>query len=162
MASEPAIGLLRLASLWLSLADTKHTIMSTRAAAAASAPLAFGTSACNRTPGRRATRAMTSAASAICGTARGETNDVASKLGTPAAASASRISTFVAVGMGVGSAWKPSRVPTSVTSTLRSVGSRGEKLRAGAVMADAARGRPRGAIARDYHRCRRRVRWGFR
>ena len=58
--------------------------MSTLAAAARSAPRALGTNAVRRTPGLRSMSAMTSEASAICGTARGDTKEVASTLVTPA------------------------------------------------------------------------------
>ena len=69
---------------------------------------------------RRVSSDSTSCASASCGTARGLTNDVASMWRTPAAIIASMISALTAVSMNRSSDWKPSRVPTSVTRTLRS------------------------------------------
>ncbi len=53
---------------------------------------------------------------ASCGTARGDTKEVASIRGTPASMSRSMNSIFRAVGMKPRSAWKPSRGPTSVIS----------------------------------------------
>ena len=72
------MDLLRLALQWVSEAETKQAIMSTLAAAARSAPRALGTSAVRRTPGRRWICAITSEASANCGTARGVTRGNAS------------------------------------------------------------------------------------
>ena len=119
-ASAASSDLLRLVRQCVSEADTKDAIMSTLAAAARSAPRALGTRPVSRTPGRRSISAITSAASASCGTARGDTNEVTSKLRTPALISAFITCALVSVGMNSGSDWKPSRVPTSVTSTKRS------------------------------------------
>ena len=98
-ASDPSIDALRLAWLCVSLADTKHTISSTPAPSARSAPRALGTSAAIWASARRRTRASTSCASASCGTARGLTNDVASMWRTPAAISASMTSALTSVGI---------------------------------------------------------------
>ena len=54
LASDPAIGALRFAWLCVSLADTKHTISSTPAPSARSAPRALGTSAARCASARRA------------------------------------------------------------------------------------------------------------
>ncbi len=62
-------------------------------------------------------RAITSAASAICGTHLGETKDVASIDGTPASASASISATFTSVGTTPFSFCSPSRGPTSTRRT---------------------------------------------
>src|SRR5258706_1883786 len=56
---------------------------------------------------------MTSAASRNCGTAFGETNDVASILATPVCERRSMISTLRSVGIQFGSIWNPSRATTS-------------------------------------------------
>jgi len=61
--------------------------------------------------------ASTSAASAICGTARGLTKDVTSSLRTPAATMASMVAILSRVGMKSCSIWNPSRVPTSQIRT---------------------------------------------
>ena len=120
------MDLFRLAWQCVSEADTKDAIMSTLAAAARSAPRALGTRAVRRTPGRRSMRAITSAASASCGTARGDTKEVASTLRTPAPIRRLIRSALASVGMKRDSDWKPSRVPTSVTSTKRSSPAAGE------------------------------------
>ena len=62
-------------------------------------------------------RAITSAASAICGTHFGDTNDVASIAGTPASASVSISATFTSVGTIAFSFCSPSRGPTSTMRT---------------------------------------------
>ena len=85
-------------------AETKLAIMSTWAAAARSAPRALGTKPVKRTPGLRCTCAITCMASAICGTALGDTNDVVSKLCTPASIKPLMTSTLRSVGMKMGSA----------------------------------------------------------
>ena len=59
--------------------------------------------------------ARTSAASAMAGTAFGETNEVTSILCRPVRASWFTISIFVAVGTNAFSIWKPSRTATSFT-----------------------------------------------
>ena len=64
-------------------------------------------------PGRRVMAAMTSAASRSWGIALGDTNEVTSMRGNPAAASRFTTSIFWSVGMNSGSIWNPSRVPTS-------------------------------------------------
>ena len=119
-AIAASIDLLRLAWQWVSEAEMNEAIMSTLAAAARSAPRALGTRAVRRTPARRLTMSINCVASASCGTARGETNEVASKLTTPASIKALINSALTSVGMNSFSDWKPSRVPTSVTSTKRS------------------------------------------
>ena len=92
-----------LARLWLSLAETTVWIRSTPASTARTAPLSFGTSAAYTAPGRRAILAITASASRSCGTALGETNDVTSMRGRPAAERRSTTSTFSSVGMNSGS-----------------------------------------------------------
>src|SRR5215217_3221734 len=62
---------------------------------------------------------MTSAASASCGTAFGLTKLVTSMTGRPAAVSASTNAIFALVGIVVASFWRPSRGPTSTTTTSR-------------------------------------------
>ena len=71
-------------------------------------------------------RAITSAASAICGTHFGDTNDVASIAGRPASVSMSISATLTSVGTIAFSFCKPSRGPTSHSRTAR--GSSGEAL----------------------------------
>ncbi len=93
-------------------------ISSTPAAAARSAPLAFGTRAANLVPRERSSFASTSAASTSCGTARGDTNEENSMIGRPASTSWLISAILVAVGMKSCSIWKPSRGPTSVTVTF--------------------------------------------
>ncbi len=78
-----SIGALRLAWLCVSLAETKHTISSTPAPSARSAPRALGASAAMCASARRVSSASMSCASASCGTARGLTNDVASTWSQP-------------------------------------------------------------------------------
>ena len=62
-------------------------------------------------------RAHTSAASAICGTQRGDTNAVTSMRDRPEADSASMKATFVSVVTTSASFCRPSRGPTSTTVT---------------------------------------------
>src|SRR5690606_18084555 len=62
-------------------------------------------------------RAMTSAASAICGTHLGDTNEVASTLGNPAAVRRSTSSTLMSVEMISFSFCRPSRGETSTILT---------------------------------------------
>src|SRR5215468_4855867 len=64
-------------------------------------------------------RAMTSAASAICGTHLGETNAVASTAGKPASESWSISAILVSVGTVAFSFCRPSRGPTSTRRTWR-------------------------------------------
>ncbi len=116
--SDPSTERLTFFRLWLSDAETNTRISSTPASAARSAPLAFGTSAANLVPLERSTPWSTSAASASCGTARGETKDEYSMIGTPAPTSSLISSILVAVGMKSRSICQPSRGPTSVTVTF--------------------------------------------
>src|SRR5205814_9084469 len=67
--------------------------------------------------GLRRMPAITSAASRNCGTAFGETNDVASILATPVCDSRSMISILRSVGIQSGSIWNPSRATTSWMNT---------------------------------------------
>ena len=90
-----------LARLCVSDAETTSTTSSTFAASARSAPRAFGTSAASRS----------------CGTAFGETNEVASILATPVCERRSMISILRSVGIQFGSIWKPSRATTSWINT---------------------------------------------
>src|SRR2546427_12231627 len=85
---------------------------------AASAPRAFGTRAEYTTSGERSTRAHTSAAPAIAGTARGETNETASIFDTPVRESIVINLALATTGSGA-SDCNPSRGPTSRTVTLR-------------------------------------------
>ena len=62
-------------------------------------------------------RAGPASASASCGTALGETNDVTSTTGRPASARSSTKRTFSAAGTVAASFWRPSRGPTSTTVT---------------------------------------------
>ena len=68
-----------------------------RCRARAAYPRSFGTSAVYPAPASRGSRAATSAASAICGTAFGLTKLVTSKWRTPAASSSCSSSSFCAV-----------------------------------------------------------------
>jgi hypothetical protein len=84
--------------LWVSEAEITTSISMKPAASARRAPCGFGTSALYRTAGLRSIRAHTSSASAICGIARGWTNDTASIRGTPVRDRASISSTLPSVG----------------------------------------------------------------
>ena len=101
----------------VSLAATKTATSSACAASADSNPCRLGVSTGYRTPGFRRMRAMTSAASAICGTHFRETKAVASIAGNPAAVSASISATLASVGTSVFSFCSPSRGPTSTSRT---------------------------------------------
>ena len=79
-----------------SYVDQISTITSALAAATRSAPRALGTNTASLTPGLRCTCAITSAASANCGKARGDTNEVASTLRRPASIKASITATLSA------------------------------------------------------------------
>jgi hypothetical protein len=70
-----------------------------------------------RIPGFCRMVAITSAASAICGTHLGETNEVASTTGIPAAASLSMSCTLMLVGISCFSFCSPSLAPTSTMRT---------------------------------------------
>ena len=98
-ASDSSTERLTFFWLWVSDAETNTRISSTPASAARSAPLAFGTSAANLVPFERSRPCRTAAASASCGTARGETKDEYSMIGSPAATSWLISSILVAVGM---------------------------------------------------------------
>ena len=100
-----------------SLAAPKITTSWAPAASAPSKPFMFGVSTEIRLPAGREMRAMTSAASAICGTHFGDTKDVASSWRTPAASRRSHRSTFTSVETGCFSFCRPSRGPTSVIRT---------------------------------------------
>ena len=76
-ASDSSIARFTFFRLWLSDAETNTTISSTAASAARNAPRLFGTSAASTAPRVRSTPRMTSSASASCGTARGDTKEVA-------------------------------------------------------------------------------------
>ena len=113
-----ASDVLRRALAWLcpSAAETTYSIVSKPAAVARRAPLGLATSADQSGPGRPRTYDPTSAASAIAGTARGETNAVASIRRTPVATSASSSRRFASMPIG-SSICSPSRGPTSRMST---------------------------------------------
>ena len=100
--------------LWLSEAEANSTIASTPASIAAAAPRALGTSAVRCASWRSRNAAITSAASRICGTARGETKDVTSNRRSPASSSAWTSAILRFVGTKTGSDCSPSRGPTSV------------------------------------------------
>jgi hypothetical protein len=118
-SSDSAIERLTFLRLWLSDAEQNTAMTSTPASAARSAPLALGTSTVRRAPVERSAPATTSAASASCGTARGETKEVTSISRTPAAMRPLTTAIFSSVGMKVFSIWKPSRGPTSRTVMKR-------------------------------------------
>ncbi len=83
----------------VSVADSTTAISRAPAARARSRPFRLGTSTEVRRSGSAAlTCATSSAASAICGTARGDTKLVASTLGTPASASRRIRRSFSCVG----------------------------------------------------------------
>ena len=77
--------MLRLRFLRLCVSEAEHssTPPSSGVCAARSAAFRFGTSAIRQVSSRLRTPASTSAASASCGTAFGETNDVTSMLRNP-------------------------------------------------------------------------------
>ena len=111
----------------VSVAARTTAISRTPAAAARSRPRRFGTSAEMRNPSRdaspgpgafdRASAPTTSAASAICGTALGETKLVASTLVTPAANRLSMSATLAWVATATGWLCSPSRAATSVMTS---------------------------------------------
>src|SRR4051794_24135824 len=105
-----------LARLCPSAALTTYSRSATPASTARPAPRALATSADQCTSPQRESSAATWSASASAGTARGETNDVASIRRTPVATSASSISSLAPRGIG-SSSCSPSRMPTSRMST---------------------------------------------
>ncbi len=76
-------------------------------------PRRLGTSTGYDTPGLRRIRAITSPASANCGTQFGLTKLVVSMTDSPASLSRSMNATLASVSIGIGSFCKPSRGPTS-------------------------------------------------
>ena len=108
----------RRAFAWLcpSAADTTYSMLLRPVATARRAPLGEATSADHSIPGMVCTNAATSSASAIAGTARCETNAVASIRRTPVATRARSSRIFASVGIGA-SICSPSRGPTSRIST---------------------------------------------
>ena len=96
------------------------------AAMARSRPFRLGASADARNGASASASAITAVASAICGTALGETKLVASMLGTPAAASARISAALPAVPTCCGWFCRPSRSATSVTTTRSRTSGLGE------------------------------------
>src|SRR5215218_6145748 len=94
----------------------EHDLPDARRASSLVAPLVRDQAAIV-TPSAGGSPASTSSASASCGIALGETNEVASNRLSPAAARASIRAIFSGVGRFVFSLWSPSRDPTSTIST---------------------------------------------
>ena len=105
-----------LARLCPSEAETTYSRSAIPAPVARFAPLTLATSADHRTSGQRYSAPATRSASAMLGTARGETNDVASIRRTPVAARASSMASLASRSIGRSSC-SPSRGPTSRRST---------------------------------------------
>src|SRR3954465_7422132 len=105
-----------LARLCPSEAETTYSRFDTPESTARDPPRGLATRADQCTSPQRESSAATWSASASAGTAFGETNDVASIRRTPVATSASSISSLASSGTG-SSSWRPSRIPTSRTST---------------------------------------------
>src|SRR6516164_2290173 len=111
-------GVLRtLARLWAGLTETGIPILWTPAPMASRAPRRFGTKAATESPGSVRANATTSAASAICGRSWGGTNEPTSISRTPAACSAAIHRHLSAVAITTSRFCRPSRNPTSTTST---------------------------------------------
>ena len=91
-------------------------ILSTPQPMAVLAPRRLGTSTATLRPGRVLAKTTNSAVSANCGSSFAGTKEPTSISGTPAAASAAIHAFFAAVGMMRSMFWRPSRVPTSLTS----------------------------------------------
>ncbi len=104
-----------LAREWASLTDTGSVTLAAPASKAACAPRRLGASAATCRPGSSRAAATTSAASAICGSSLGGTNEQTSISRRPAAASAPIQRSLAGVGMTAAMLCNPSRGPTSLT-----------------------------------------------
>ena len=116
-ATASAVERPALARLCPSEADTTYSRFAIPASTARTAPRGLATSADQWTSPQRDSSAATCSASARAGTAFGETKDVTSIRRTPVATSASSISSLASSGTGASSC-RPSRIPTSRTSTV--------------------------------------------